>query len=500
MRKCVSEEFIKFCDEKYPALQDNAAFRRMFMYLCFGTFLHSETGKLAISYMTVAKLAGKQDAAKGKNFKAFEFLGAFKEVVLPEFTWMEPEEFDDGYGESNWNDHKYCRSVNDDGLDEATKMEVSKQIGWTGPKYYFETKKLFSRANAAKEKKGVLAQYENESKVFNLNKTQASIFNGLKDVSLNGRAFTQKMNENQDVIMAAIDNLQVGSDDKISLDDKKDQQKKILDSIKEDPRIFYRPTPLSRTCRLHHSTECALSLESSVRKAFCKGWTEADLVSSQFVILSAILNAPLCKAFIASKQHLWTYLHNFATGSVEKPSKAEKAIYKQVIYGICFGMEKRTIKKDLTAKGMVKLLKCPIIKELLEKREEWFDAINGNGYVTDVWNKKHELQNAGTVKDIYGNLVNAKARWAGSLAATKIQSIEMEIIESVFDCAVKIGEKYQWQITMFQHDGFTISYNNKDRKEAVEKQIKEAVKNRAADLGKKLGLDLYGVDIEFNNL
>lgn len=500
MKKCVSEEFVKFCDEKYPGMKSNSGYRKMFMYLCFGTYIHGDTGKLAISYMTLAGFAGEKESAKNKNFSAIDFLKNFKNDVLPQFSWLDPDQIRDGYGETSWSTMDPCRSVNDDGLDAETKAMAAKEIGFAGPRYYFVDRKLFSRKNAAAVKKGALAAYENESKSFKLNPTQASIYNVLKDISLDGRIFTQRMNRNEDKINQAIDSIQLEFDDKISLEEKKAQQYKILDSIKEDPRIFYKPTPLSRTCRLHHSGECLLSFKSSVRKAFCTGWTEADLVNSQFVILAAILNAPLCKAFIASKQHLWSYLHNYATGSNDKPTKEIKSIYKQVIYGICFGSSRKRLKKILKTIDGTKLLKCPIIVELLQKRAEWFMNINSDGQVLDIWNNVHKLEQAGTVKDIYGNLVATDGRWAGSLAATRIQSIEMEIIEAAFAQNKKTAESFQWQITAFQHDGFTISYNNKDRKESVEKQIREAIKERAKIVGEKLGLDLSGVAIEFTEL
>lgn len=500
MRKCTSEEFIKFCEAKYPGLVNRPDYRRMFMYLCFGTFLHVKTNKLAISYMTLAKFAGEKEAAKNKNFKAIEFLRNFKADVLPEFTWIEADEFDDGYGECHFDGTKYCRSVDNDGLDAETKAMAAKEVGNTGKKYYFDNGKLFSRANAAAEKKGVLAQYEKDMKSFNLNKTQQSIFDGLKEVSLNGRAYTQKLNDNLDKIETAIEKLVSNADDKISLEDKKIQQRKIIDCIREDPRVFYAPSALGRTCRLSATGVSAISFQSSIRKAFSSGWTEADLVSSQFVILAAILNAPISKAFIASKTHLWSYLHNFATGEEGKPSSYYKGIYKEVIYGICFGMGDDTIENRLKSTGLDKLLKCPIIEELLTLRRKWFKKINENKYVTDVWNNKHELKDAGTVKDIYGNLVHDRARWAGSLAATKIQSIEMEIVEAAFSAQKSLGEKYNWQITMFQHDGFTISFGTKERKEFIQEQIKKAIKDRAKKIGEKLDLDLSGVDIEFNDL
>jgi hypothetical protein len=489
MRRCVSEEFIKFCNDKYPKLRDNITYRKLFMYICFGTYLHKETGNLAISYVTLARFADQFEEAKNRNFNSLKFLQDFKRDVLPEFTW------------SRGNNFEGCRSVDNNGLDAATRIMVAKEMGREGQKYYFDTGKLFSRQNAAKEKKTTLDLYMQDYKYFNLNETQSSIFFELKEVSLNGRIYSQALNKNINLIKEAIENIELNPlKDKITLEEKKALQYKILDAIREDPRIYYRPTPLGRTPRLHQGSSCVLGLKSTVRKAFCSGWTEADLVNSQFVILAAILDAPLCKAFIQSRQNLWKYLHNYATGSSDDPDKRYKSVYKYVIYGICFGTGKTRLSMTLKQLNALKLMDCPIIKELLEKREVWFKKIKSDGYIKDVWGIIHKIEPAGTKKDIYGNLVYAKARWEGSLAGTLIQSIEMEIIEATFEQQKKTGESFSWQIVLFQHDGIYISFNNKDRQKNVEEQIRKALKDRAEQVGKKLGLDLSGVAIDFMNL
>ena len=333
-----------------------------------------------------------------------------------------------------------------------------------------------------------LAEYEKQRASFGLNATQQKIYDGLQAVSLNGRAFAQKLNENLEHVLAAIDALQCSPEDVLTIEQKRLRQRKIIEAIKEDSRVFYRPSALGRSPRLYATNESVLSLQSSVRKAFCRGWVEADLVSSQFIILAGILNAPIALGHIATMQetgwHLWTYLHE-ASGGQGRPTGRDKAILKELVYGICFGMSVKTITKRLAQAGKSQLRKDPLIRELLRKRAQWFQEIKRAGYILDVWGNRHEM---------------AEDRWEGSLAATFIQAIEMEIISAVFDYQERAGGTYDFKVMAFQHDGFTVSVSDKARYEYMKKGMNRAVKAKAREIGKQLGIKLEAVTLEFTQL
>jgi hypothetical protein len=74
-------------------------------------------------------------------------------------------------------------------------------------------------------------------------------------------------------------------------------------------------------------------------------------------------------------------------------------------------------------------------------------------------------------------------RWAGSVAAAVIQSVEMEIIAPVFDVARQHGKSDQFTVALFQHDGATISFQSKRKQSRAERKLKEAVESRARALG-----------------
>lgn len=136
----------------------------------------------------------------------------------------------------------------------------------------------------------------------------------------------------------------------------------------------------------------------------------------------------------------------------------------------------------------------------MDRRDDWFASISRNGYVTDIWGTVHKLEQGGIKTDIYGNKVLAKRRWEGAIAATKIQSIEMEIISAVFDVLNDHGEQNQFNITLFQHDGFTYSQSRKESLQTIKNHLNRAIAKKAKEVGDKLGIDLSAVKLEIVQL
>lgn len=485
MKKCVSMNFIEYVLQKYPALNHREDFRRFFLFLCFGAE-DAGSGLLLIPYATVARLAKKTDQAQLRNFKAAVFLKTFKDKVLNSFTWNEYEAAD----LLTWDSQGKCRTVKDRGLDAETLAMVRKEIDEPADRrFYFDSMKVFNTPNKRKEIQSTMQAYDEMKKSFNLNQDQTAIMTMIQPIALSGEAYLRKLTQNKNTIEAAIQKLP---------EEDRDLQKKILGSIQEDGRIYYCPTPLGRTPRLHHSTECVISLKRDVRKAFCGGWTEMDLKSSQHVILAYILNAPLNKAFVSNPtNNTWRYMHKFVTGKDESPDPASKEVYKTLVYGICFGMPESTIRVLLEEGNAICLLENPLVKELLEYRGKWFDLINENRYVTDAWGNYHYIKSAGRAEDIYGNTVFTKKRWAGSLAGTKIQSIEFAIMAAM---APVIAKNASVQVTLWQHDGVCLSFTDKRDQTIIQYRLQKALQKKGEEIGMSLIGEAIPVFAEFTNL
>ncbi len=220
-----------------------------------------------------------------------------------------------------------------------------------------------------------------------------------------------------------------------------------------------------------------MGLKKNIRRAATKGWVECDLRSSQFAILAAKLNAPIAQAFIASGKSIWREFNAYLFGVNTEPENGIKKVMKEIIYSICFGKSIYALRQLLLQHGIPILLKHPILQELLTLRTQWFERIEKDGGASDVWNKWHDLNNE---KD---PATGKSKRWAGAIAGTVIQSIEMEIIAPIFDMAGRHGKSDQFTICLFLHDGCSISFNSKAKIARAQAKLKEAVETRAKELG-----------------
>lgn len=452
MKRTVTANFRQHCLEKYPTLANDLRYLRFFNYLCFSSFYDKDDQKLLLNAKTIAEICKEVESYNSRHFSAISFLKEFKENVIPSFEWTKEEPYIDG----KWAGK--ARMVANNGIDPETWEMVQREIKCfsgaptedlvffeTGEKYYQHTRRAAIVSTAD--------QYQQAKQTYELNDAQTRIQSYMEKV--NPEVFSKKINANKDGIIAAVE--------AIPELHKRLIQYRILDSIKEDPAVYYRPSERGRTARLFHSSDCVVALKKTVRQAFCKGWSEMDLVSSQFAILAEILNAPLAKAFLGSGHDLWDYLN--AEIFSDALTGLKKRMLKTVIYGLAFGRTKREIKIEIEGMGgdVDLLFRNPIINELFTRRREWLNAIKKHGYVTDAWGNRIEV---------------TTDRWEGACAAAKIQSIELEIISHVFPVAERYAS--DCQITIFQHDGFCISFSDKIRKNKVIKEMNEAISVAAA--------------------
>jgi hypothetical protein len=266
-------------------------------------------------------------------------------------------------------------------------------------------------------------------------------------------------------------------------------QRRILAAVQEQPQVFYRPSVEERTCRLYPGGDSVVALKREVRKAFCAGWSECDLRSSQFSILATVLDAPMCKALIARGENLWRslYLH---THQVEgNPPEAIKAIFKKTVYSVAFGKTPANLAWCLRRHGLERLLDHPVLQELLQLRAQWFERIENDGGAEDVWGTWHAIRRGTECAP------GERPRLARHIAATVVQSIEMEIIAPIFDIAGTYGKTYQFGIVLFQHDGATLSFKaHGKRKEKAMTLLRDAVETRARELGVQTTLEFTDLE------
>lgn len=457
MKKTVSPQFRSLILQNYPILKTNSHYLKLFHWLCFGTYLadieKATVPPLALPHEYLAKI----NEADPSHFRSGPFLQSFKDNVLPAFEWCEwiPPSFL-GSGKK--------RYVTNYGLSPEIQDAVRNEFLYDGPKVYFSTGHKTNNAYDTGFRKLDSAEYAQRKATWTLNATQTLILNALEES--NGVGIAKRMAKFKPALMAAANQLPNS--------DSAAHQLKILSSIEDDARLFY--SPAKRTCRLHAQWGSVCQLKKQLRHILCQGWVEIDLVSSQFAILAAILKAKLCTVFVKSKDDLWTYLNGGT-----KPDASLKKDLKEFIYATCFGGNQRFL-AHLARKTGRPLMKDPLIQELLQAREPWLKQIEANNSIQDVWGTIHQ------------------DRKASSLAATLIQSIEMELVASSFEILPELKKSNQASIQLFQHDGFTLSVGDLRYKPEFESRLQTALATKAQKLGQQLGIDLSGVRYSFDYL
>jgi len=456
----VSPSFRQFVLVKYPSLNGSEPFLRLFHYLCFGNFFDVSTKRLVIPTTTIAELVGRKPS--DRHFNGQVALERLRGKVLPGLKWSKHEwQSANSYGGK-------AREILDPGFDAEMTAALHKEyLSASDDLVDFVTGQPYAPSSRYGERAAATAEHEKALARIPLNATQSKILGYLRDLPY-GHLFIRKLAKNRERIRAAIETLPP---------EVRDVRWRIMASVHRNPTVYYQPSARERTCRLSGRGDTILGLKSAVRKAACAGWVECDLRSSQFAILASKLRAPLSQAFVASGESIWRAFYEHTHGVSTDPPPEVKKVFKEAMYSICFGKGVDNLTWMLKEKGQLKLLSHPIIQELLKLRKAWFADNRKNGGAFDVWGEWQALDH--TIDPV----TKKTRRWAGSVAGSVIQSIEMEIIAPIFDVASKYGTSDQFTICLFQHDGATISFYSTEKTPRAQAKLKKAVEDRAAELG-----------------
>jgi hypothetical protein len=460
MRTSVSSTFRSFVLNKYPALIGNDPWLRFFRHLCFGSFFDQETQQLVLPVKTIAEDFYQQPYQRSFNGKLK--LEQFRDHVLPALAWSE-------HAFSVPNSYKgKARRITCLGFDtemlEALRQEC---VAPSDSQVDFVSGRAHQRKDRYRKAAAATSEYQSALAQLSLNPTQRKILDYLGEIN-SGHLLLRKVRENEEAVRKTIESLPAEA---------QELQRRIFASVTQNPNVYYLPSERGRTCRLSAQGESILGLKSEVRKAATQGWVECDLRSSQFAILAAKLKAPVSQALIESGESLWRSFYRHTHAIERDPPGVIKHVFKEALYSICYGKSIQNIAYFLQGAGITRLMSHPIVQELLRLRKGWFAEIRQEGGAFDVWGNWVALdrtRDAATGKAV---------RWQGAVAAAVIQSIELEIIAPIFDVALKHGKSDQFRICLFQHDGATLSFNDKNKIPRAQAKLKAAVEARAKELG-----------------
>lgn len=479
-KRLISLELANILIEYYPILIDNSGYRKLILKLIFS--------KDKDNYTLVDRdiLAGCEGCLKNlrisHRYNASKYLTKFQqEVGLKLYI----EEYN--YIESKARRVKPYFPIE---IQQAIQQELSnftmlKDVN----KINFITLKKVNKNTLGEIRK----ELDKEVKRFydNASIEALPLLKYLNDLPPN--LFTSKVKENKDYVCRVLSTLESNETNPKLKQAKditlKEIEIKILMSIYENPKPFYKPSIAGNTVRIFSYGESILLLCRKLRKAICRGWYEYDLVSSQLAIVGKLWNITEVQEFLQSGNKIWVSLFEYlgvkyAYNKLNNPDwfNTLKDLLKESLYSLIYGMEKSCLLGRLT-KGFKKLninkkgldlLNHPIMTALYNARETKIATVSQRGKLVLDWLDSRELL-------VEGITNKEKLDCVRSLLAQEAQLMEMILLKPVFDIARE--NKQYMAITLFQHDGFTVHYNKAKLVNALEHKMQEAVKLQASSLG-----------------
>lgn len=395
-RRLISQELTETLLEQYPALIDNESYRRLILKLIFSKNKDNYT---VLDTATLASCERCFKEFKGHRYNGGNFITKFQEEVGLKLSVKE----------YNYEEGR-ARSAKPYFPLEVQYM-IQKELGYypignSKNMINFITLKK-SNKNTPSEIRKELAE---EVKRFYDNASVEALplleyLNGLLS-----NIFTSKAKENLNHVSTVLANLE-SNETNPKLKPTKDAtlreiETKIILSIYENPKPFYKPSSAGKTVRIFPHGENILLLCRKLRKAFCKGWYEYDLVSSQLAIVAKLWKITEVQDFLRAGNHIWTSLFthlgvNYKYNKIVNPNwfDALKSLLKESLYSLIYGMKKSCLLAKLT-KGFKKLkinkkgadvLTHPIMAALFKAREAKMAKVLEDGKLVLDWHDGREL-------------------------------------------------------------------------------------------------------------
>ena len=470
MRQTVSKNFRDEVIKKYPNCIKKISFMKFLQYIYFSNNWEDERERLLkVPQYNLAKCEGKVEELVAKNYCGEKFLEEFSNEVIP-ITW------------SNWSySERKCRVIKVElclEIEGYLLFDSYKDYKNEGGRVYFDTGKVFSRKNRKAALSKALSILNKEIEFIKtktkVRKHAYKIFNYMMNVEL--IHFQKVVDKNIDRVRELISN-----NNNNSLEETKVKSYlEILDCIEENLKPMYKG--VENSWRLYPANASILGLPRTYRKEICKGWTEFDIKSSQLSIVSVIWNMPNIKTFLKEKKSVWKLFFN--TFDCEGLNYDDtKKFFKESLYSIIFGKEANKLAKmydDIFGLGAgQKFLDIWLIKELLEARENEILRISKmpNGkyfspakvgeirpYFFVGMSKGNQKEYAQT-----GIMPYIQRKRITSAMAQEVQMLEMMLLNPLFDLAEKNTKNFV--ITLWQHDGFSVKFLDKSKRDKYTKVI-----------------------------
>lgn len=241
----------------------------------------------------------------------------------------------------------------------------------------------------------------------------------------------------------------------------------ILDLIQTQPGVspLYKPSE-NGSARVF-GDHPILWIPSEFRGVLFPDWVELDLRNCQLAIVAKLWGVERIAAFLETGQSIWDYLmRQIGCSAAMKPD------LKKAIYAVTYGKDPKSLDKP-QREG--RRLLPPILDPVTATEFRENDIVRE--LVSGCKQRLAEIKRHGGDRDCFGILRRAEAGRGGhgarSVLAGLSQALELKILLPAFDLAAK--RKDDFQIMLFQHDGFSVLIRRPERRDEILSEIKGAV-------------------------
>jgi len=460
-RATCSETFRQKVLDRYGALRDDERYRRFFMILAFPSHTDDVDGLPVICADTIAWAAGKRKQSAGGNYRTEAFLEEFREAVLERFVW------------STHVPGKRCRIARVRGFDDEVlrwiEDEISQPVTDAEARVDFVSGKRYSpaRQQEARERERVRALKRLGDAGCDEAREIMAYMNDLKP-----NVFSKLLRVNEREAYRVANGLPI-NERRAAL--------ATLHRIADQPVPFYTPSRAGRTVRLFDQGSIA-TLKKEVRHALMAGCTDFDLVSSQLAVVASLWDVRVVRDSLRewdrAGRAVWDEFYDYL-GIAPNVQAFAKGTLKTALYALCFGASDPFLKGVLTlglTNGPVEsrrdayaFLDHPVIRALREARDRQIKRIISEGGARDVYGRWRPVEGKKTIEE-----------GARSVLAQLAQATELHLVFPALELARTTRD---FQIILWQHDGFTVRFSDRTKQERWTERIVRAVQKKAEDLG-----------------
>ena len=463
MRQTVAKNFRDEIIKIYPTCKNNKSHMRFLQYALFSNNWEDKSKHiLKVPQFNLAYCENKLSSLKSNNYCGRIFLTELESIF--NIVW-----------EDDWTYSKGKCRVIEFKLPEIIESSLNQETY----KNYIDSKRVYlidGKKFNVTNRRNILKEWVEELEIeINYHRNHKDvrqyaliIYNYMAQVDI--KHFQQVIDKNID---------EVKEHAKANIDLRPTQRKSVLellDCIEESLKPMYKA--VENTARLYPANASVLGLPREYRKMLTTGWTEFDIKSSQLSIVSVLWGLSQTHKYLKEGNSVWDlFFDTFGDGGLNYDEA--KGFFKESLYSVIFGKEEAKLCQmydEIFGDNSGTLFSnLWLIRELLDARETKIQSIAnvpGKKYLSPTLKTDFFVGMSKANQEEYENtgvMPYAQRHRITSVMAQEVQTIEMLYLNPIFQYAEQ--NQNNFVITLWQHDGFSIKFLDKSKRDDYTKAI-----------------------------